>query len=116
MPLREADIDIVLVSPPHRDPLVAPRPSHPALSLAVHPNARLLVFFSVTEADVPLVPKLTCSGETVSFAPLPASESTSTGEEEQETAIEATSAAAIADRTRIEMGCTEISVVRGVGG
>ena len=109
MPLRAADNVKVLVSPPQRDPLVAFSPSHPELSLAVHPNARLLVVVSVTEADVPLVPKLTCRGDTVSFEPLPASESTSTGEEEQETAIEATSAAAIADRTRIEVGCTEIS-------
>ena len=57
------------VSPPQRDPLVAFKPSHDALSLAVHAKARLLVFFSVTVAVVPLVPKVTCTGDTASFEP-----------------------------------------------
>jgi hypothetical protein len=53
------------------EPEVAPSESQPAFSLAVHDNVFRLEFVSVTEALVPVEPKLTLRGETLSELPPP---------------------------------------------
>jgi hypothetical protein len=57
-----------LLDLPARDPEVAPSESHPAFSLAFHDSEVSPVLVRVTEAVVPVVPKLTCRGEIASCA------------------------------------------------
>ncbi|HYO45503.1 MAG TPA: hypothetical protein VEY33_02295 [Gemmatimonadota bacterium] len=113
---RCAESEIVRVEFPHRVPDVASSDSQPALSLADQDNALLVVFVSVTDAVLPLLPKSTWSGATSSLVGLPASESTSVGEEEVH-AVAATmhSVARAACRTRIRMGSTASLPVDCVG-
>jgi hypothetical protein len=83
---RWTDIETVLLDRAAIDPEVAPSENQPAFSLAVHERLFRLEFVSVTEAVVPVEPKLTLSGETWNafFPPFAAkpSGSFSTGEVE----------------------------------
>jgi hypothetical protein len=73
------DIETVWLDRAAIDPEVAPSESQPAFSLAVHERVFRLEFVSVTEAVVPVDPKLTSRGSALSallpppplFPPLP---------------------------------------------
>jgi hypothetical protein len=68
---RWTDIETVLLDRAAIDPDVAPSESQPAFSLAVQERVFRLEFVSVTEAVVPVEPKLTLRGETWNALPLP---------------------------------------------
>jgi hypothetical protein len=104
--VRDAVIERTRVSPAHKVPDVALSESHFADSETLHPIARFVGFWIVTDAVVAVVPKSTDPGVTWTLAPLAPSESTPMGEEPQPTANRAQRADIAARRTDKVVGCT----------
>lgn len=104
---RSALREIVRVSFPQTVPEVAFSESQLAFSLADHEKALLVVFVSVSDAVLPVLPKSTWTGDTNIFTGLPASEETSTGEEELQACVTARKNREDAIiGTRMSVGCT----------
>jgi hypothetical protein len=105
---RWTDIESALLERAAREPEVAARESHAAFSDAVHVTFFRVVFFSETDALVPVEPKFTSRGDTSKrlFAPRPAGlmDSFSTGEGELQ-AMGVHTARMAARRTRRDREC-----------
>lgn len=104
---RSAVREIERVSFPQTVPEVEFSESQLDFSLADHEKALLVVFVSVSDAVLSVLPKSTWTGDTYIFTGLPGSEETSTGEEELQACVTARKNREDAmNGTRMSVGCT----------